>query len=164
MHGWLTSRTKCVPSVFVRMQKRELLRLGAHTYNGIGNRTLLSVPCRLAVRISRRITGQQLQAETARYIQAAHNGAVLISPAISPGEKDVMRQVFNLRLPVVVVVRNGFTPLSKPKGEQFDACAEGLLLNCFHFGNSCFFLQPCQKADEGHKPFIACLLPQLIYE
>ena len=71
------------------------LKHGSHTYNGIGNRALLSVPCRMAVRISRRITGQQLQVEAARYIDAAHNGAVLISPAISPGEKEVMRQAFN---------------------------------------------------------------------
>ena len=104
------------------------LKHGSHTYNGIGNRALLSVPCRMAVRISRRITGQQLQVEAARYIDAAHNGAVLISPAISPGEKEVMRQAFNQHLPVVVIVRNGFTPLSKPKGEQFDACADGRLL------------------------------------
>ena len=104
------------------------LKHGSHTYNGIGNRALLSVPCRMAVRISRRITGQQLQAEAARYIHAAHNGAVLISPAISPGEKEVMRQAFNQHLPIVVVARNGFTPLSKPKGEQFDACADGRLL------------------------------------
>jgi REP element-mobilizing transposase RayT len=104
------------------------LKHGSYTYNGIGNRALLSVPCRMAVRISRRITGQQLQAEAARYIHAAHNGAVLISPAISPGEKEVMRQAFNQHLPIVVVARNGFTPLSKPKGEQFDACADGRLL------------------------------------
>ena len=31
-------------------------------------------------------------------------------------------------LPIIVVLRNGFTPLSKPKGEQFDACAQGRLL------------------------------------
>ena len=53
---------------------------------------------------------------------------MLISPAISPGEKAVMRQAFNLHLPIIVVLRNGFAPLSKPKGEQFDACAQGRLL------------------------------------
>ena len=43
-------------------------------------------------------------------------------------EKRVMRTVFNMGLPTVVVLRNGFTPLSKPQGEQFDACAQGRLL------------------------------------
>lgn len=104
------------------------LQLGSHVYNGIGNRALLNAPHRMAVRVSRRLTSQQLDAEVTRFIEAAKNGAVLISPAISPGEKRVMRQAFDLHLPTIVVLRNGFTPLSKPKGEQFDACAEGLLL------------------------------------
>ena len=104
------------------------LQLGSHTYNGIGNRALLTDPQRLAVRVSRRLTGKELDAEVARYIEAARNGTVLISPAISPGEKRVMREAFNLHLPTIVVLRNGFTTLSKPKGEQFDACSEGRLL------------------------------------
>ena len=104
------------------------LRLGSHSYNGIGNRALLSASKRMAVRVSRRLIGQQLEAEVARYIEAAQSGTVLISPAISPGEKCVMRKAFDLHLPTIVVLRNGFTPLSKPQGEQFDACAQGRLL------------------------------------
>lgn len=104
------------------------LRQGSHSYNGIGNRELLSAPQRMAVRVSRRLTGQQLEAEVVRYLDAARCGAVLVSPAISPGEKRVMREAFDLHLPTIVVLRNGFTPLSKPHGEQFDACAQGRLL------------------------------------
>ena len=59
---------------------------------------------------------------------AAQSGTVLISPAISPGEKRVMRAAFDAKLPTVVIMENGFTPLSKPHGEQFYACAEGRLL------------------------------------
>lgn len=103
-------------------------RLGSHTYNGIGNRALLSAPSRMNVRISRRLTPEQLEAETARYLSAARVGTVLISPAISPGEKRVMRAAFDEGLPTVVIMENGFTPLSKPHGEQFEACADGRLL------------------------------------
>ena len=103
-------------------------RLGSHTYNGIGNRALLSAPSRMSVRISRRLTPEQLEAETARYLSAARAGTVLISPAISPGEKRVMRAAFDEGLPTVVIMENGFTPLSKPHGEQFEACADGCLL------------------------------------
>ena len=104
------------------------LQLGSHTYNGIGNRALLTAPQRLAVRVSCRLVGKDLDAEVARNIEAARAGTVLISPAISPGEKRVMSEAFDLHLPTIVVLRNGFTPLSKPKGEQFDACCEGRLL------------------------------------
>ena len=44
------------------------------------------------------------------------------------GEKLVMRAAFDAGLPTIVLLENGFTPLTKPKGEQFDACAQGRLL------------------------------------
>lgn len=120
--------------LLMKRERPELLRpffnmtLGTHTYNGIGNRELLKAPKRLAVRVSRRLVGKALEDEVNRYLEAARNGTILISPAISPGEKLVMRRAFDLQLPTIVVLRNGFTPLSKPKGEQFDACAHGRLL------------------------------------
>ena len=104
------------------------LRIGSHSYSGIGNRALLSAPLRMAVRVSRWLNGIEIAAETARYLEAARQGAVLVSPAISPGEKSVMRAAFDAGLPTIVIMENGFTPLSKPHGEQFDACARGLLL------------------------------------
>lgn len=104
------------------------LSIGSHTYNGIGNRSLLAADHRLMVRISRRLQGEQLEMEISRYLDAARQGAVLVSPAISPGEKRVMRTAFDEGLPTVVLMENGFTELSKPKGEQFYACAAGRLL------------------------------------
>ena len=104
------------------------LHIGSHTYNGIGNLALLNAPHRLAVRVSRRNNEAQLQDEVRRYMTAARSGTVLISPAISPGEKRVMRAAFDAKLPTIVIMENGFTPLSKPHGEQFNACAEGRLL------------------------------------
>ena len=104
------------------------LRIGSYTYNGIGNRELLSAPHLMAVRLSRRLTGEQLEAEVARYMALARQGTVLVSPAISPGEKTVMRRAFDAGLPTIVILPNGFTPLSKPHGEQFDTCTEGRLL------------------------------------
>ncbi len=82
------------------------LKLGPFTFNGIGNRSLL----------------------TARYLAEARQGAVLVSPAISPGEKRVMRAAFDAGLSTIVLLENGFTQLSKPHGEQFNACSAGRLL------------------------------------
>ena len=70
----------------------------------------------------------QIEMEKARYLDMARQGAVLVSPAISPGEKLIMRAAFDAGLPTIVLMENGFTPLTKPKGEQFDACAAGRLL------------------------------------
>lgn len=104
------------------------LRIGKHCYSGIGNRTLLSAPRRLAVRVSRHYSSHEIDALVGEYLQAAAGGAVLVSPAISPGEKRVMRAVFDAGYPTIVMMENGFTPFSKPHGEQFYACANGRLL------------------------------------
>lgn len=104
------------------------LHIGSHTYSGIGNRQLLTAPRRLAVRISRRQNENAIETDLRQYLETARQGAVLISPAISPGEKRVMRAAFDAGLPTIVLMENGFTPLSKPHGEQFYTCAKGTLL------------------------------------
>ena len=104
------------------------LQIGSHTYNGIGNRLLLTACKRKAVLVSRRLTDSMIEEETARYLELAKQGTVLVSAAISPGEKRVMRAVFDAGFPTIVIMQNGFTNLSKPHGRQFDACASGALL------------------------------------
>lgn len=104
------------------------LKVGTTTYSSLGNQALLRSPRRIAVRVSRRLDSHQIEMEKARYLDMARQGTVLVSPAISPGEKLVMRAAFDAGLPTIVLMENGFTPLTKPKGEQFDACAEGRLL------------------------------------
>ena len=104
------------------------LQIGQHCFSGIGNRALLTTAKRRAVRVSRRLTEQEIAREVERYLEEARQGAVLVSPAISPGEKRVMRAAFDEGLPTIVIMENGFTPLSKPHGEQFYACGQGTLL------------------------------------
>ena len=116
------------------------LKLGPFTFNGIGNRSLLTAPRRIAVKLSRRLTDQQIEEATARYLAEASQGAVLVSPAISPGEKRVMRAAFDAGFPTIVLLENGFTQLSKPHGEQFNACSAGRLL----------MLSPWEHHNEKH--------------
>lgn len=104
------------------------LQIGQHCFSGIGNRALLTAAKRKAVRVSRRLTEQEIAREVERYLEEARQGAVLVSPAISPGEKRVLRAAFDAGLPTIVIMENGFTPLSKPHGEQFYACGQGTLL------------------------------------
>ena len=80
------------------------------------------------MRVSRRLNDDEITREVYRYLEEARQGAVLVSPAISPGEKRVMQAAFDAGLPTIVIMENGFTPLSKPHGEQFYACGQGSLL------------------------------------
>ena len=53
---------------------------------------------------------------------------MLVSPAISKGEKAIMRAAFEEGLPLIYLQENGFTDLAKPGGKRMDACAKGQLL------------------------------------
>lgn len=96
--------------------------------SAVGNLSLLTAARKLRVRISRSIDATLLEREKERLLAAAREGAVLVSPAISPGEKAITRAAFDEGLPMIVLLDNGLDPMSKPSGERFRACAEGRLL------------------------------------
>ncbi len=104
------------------------LHYGGITFSAIGNRFLLERPFKLRVQCSRSISETDLQAKLAACLQAARQGAVLVSPAISKGEKAIMRAAFDEGLPLIYLQENGFTDLAKPGGQRMDACARGQLL------------------------------------
>ena len=97
-------------------------------FSAIGNRFLLDRPVRLQVQCSRRLTKEEIQAKVRECLTAARQGAVLVSPAISPGEKAIMRAAFDEGLPLIFLQENGFTDLAKPHGARMEACARGQLL------------------------------------
>lgn len=61
-------------------------------------------------------------------LDAAKHGAVLISPCISDGEREIARLAFAASLPVIALRNMGFSPLYKPGGKLFDKTANGKLL------------------------------------
>ena len=65
----------------------------------------------------RRLTDADIQARVQEALAQAALGAVHISPAISPGEKAVMRALLNARRPIVFLDENGLTPYTKPGGQ-----------------------------------------------
>lgn len=104
------------------------LIVGTQQFSAIGNRFLLDRPVKIQVQCSRRLTVEQIEAETTRLLALARKGAVLVSPSISPGEKHIMRAAFEEGLPLIILQENGFTDLAKPGGQRMEACARGQLL------------------------------------
>ena len=104
------------------------LSFGGQSFSAIGNRFLLERPVKLQVQCSRSITEADLQAKLSVFMKAARQGAVLVSPAISQGEKVIMRAAFEEGLPLIYLEENGFTDLAKPGGKRMEACAKGQLL------------------------------------
>jgi REP element-mobilizing transposase RayT len=60
-----------------------------HACPVIGNRYLLQYPVNRQVQISRRISPEALAAQKEELLYASEHGAVLVSPCISPGEKEI---------------------------------------------------------------------------
>ena len=58
----------------------------------------------------------------------ARRGAVLLSPCVSDGEREIAREALAAGLSLVTMHNKGFAPLQKPAGRYFDACADGRLL------------------------------------
>ena len=104
------------------------LMAGGQQFSAIGNRFLLERPVKLQVQCSRRLTDEEIAERQAWWLVQARNGAVLVSPCISKGEKQVMRAAFNEGLPLIILQENGFTDLAKPGGQRMEACSRGQLL------------------------------------
>jgi hypothetical protein len=102
--------------------------IGSTLVTIMGNRFLLDYPNKVAVKCSRRLTDAEIDDECKRFLSMASQGAVLVSPCISHGEKEVMGCAFEAGYPIILLLENGFSPYQKPSGRQFDACSEGRLL------------------------------------
>ena len=104
------------------------LAYAGQSFSAIGNRFLLERPVKLQVQCSRSINEEELKAKLNDCLRAGRQGAVLVSPAISKGEKAIMRAAFEEGLPLIYLQENGFTDLAKPGGKRMEACARGQLL------------------------------------
>lgn len=107
---------------------RKTVEIAGQQVETLGNIFLLDYPLKAAVQCSRKLSEEQIQERVEHFLAIAQHGVVLVSPAISPGEKKVIKAAQAAHCKVIKIVDNGFTSLSKPSGEEFDACARGDLL------------------------------------
>lgn len=103
------------------------LPAAAH-FAAIGNPFLLQWPFLAQVQCSRSASPEELAEKRSEALAAAAHGAVLVSPCLSPGEKEIARAAFAEGLPVIALRNKGFDPVYKPGGKLFETCAAGNLL------------------------------------
>ena len=121
---------KADPQLFSRTNNLRHERLPAsETWTGYGNLFLLDKPEMLSIRVSRRASEAEI-AETKRdAVMQARGGTVVVSPFISPGEKEVATAVLEGPAGAVILMKpDGFGEYFKPHGRYFDLCAQGRLL------------------------------------
>ena len=125
--------TKRLRPGFFRVQKD--IAIGNRKYDGVGNVALLMNERYATVHVRRTMVEQAQQgcAEPLRQykngcVLKAREGVVMVSPFISPDEKQVMQVLLQEQHPFVLLTDNGFRDYYKPTDQLFDACAEGRLL------------------------------------
>lgn len=113
------------PDLFNVLQGMEV---AGHSCQIVGNRFLLDIPDKMAVIVHRRYTDEENARLREEWLACGERGGVLVSAAISPKEKEVLREAMNRGYHIILLRENGFPMLYKPSGEAFYACSQGLLL------------------------------------
>ena len=125
--------TKRLRPGFFRVQKD--IRIGGRSYDGVGNVALLLEGAYATVHVRHRLVeqarhgdDQELRDYKNGCVLQARRAVVMVSPFISPDEKQVMQVLLKERHPFVLLTDNGFRDYYKPADMFFDACAAGRLL------------------------------------
>lgn len=131
------------------------LELGGQHFAAIGNQWLVERPVRLQVKCHNNSSPDNLRLiaeQKAYFLERASKGAVIVSPCISAGEKEIARAVLDAGYPLVVILESGFPPMYKPPGRYFEACSRGKLLMLapwpYHMEKRTITRQQCLELNE----------------
>jgi len=94
----------------------------------MGNRFLLDRPLKLQVQCSRHLYPAEIEQQKLQFLEAGRQGAVIVSPCISPGEQQIATACMAAGIPLIVLLLKGFPPFFKPQPRYLEACAAGRLL------------------------------------
>ena len=125
--------TKRLKPGYFRVQKD--IMIGKRSYDGVGNTMLLMAEHfetvhvrRVMVEEAKHGNDEPLRNYMNSCILAARKGVIMVSPFISPYEKQVMLVMLREKLPFIYLSDNGFREYYKPTDALFDACASGSIL------------------------------------
>ncbi|NLE66080.1 MAG: hypothetical protein GX608_01500 [Lentisphaerae bacterium] len=120
---------KANPDLFSRVNNLRHPRLPqGETWSGYGNMFLLDKPALRSLAVSRTVLAARIAELRAETIEWAQGGGVIVSPFISPGEKDMARALLDAGGSMILLKPDGLCPFFKPHGRYFDLCLEGRLL------------------------------------
>ena len=125
--------TKRLMPGFFRVQ--EDIEIAGRRYSGVGNIALLQSERFAPVHVRRTMVDEAEHGDDRRLrdymngcVIAARQGAVMVSPFVSPKEKDVLDVLLKEQLPFILLADNGFRDYYKPSDALFDAVAAGRVL------------------------------------
>lgn len=109
-------------------QRRNNLLVGSVPCQAYGNIHLLDNPFKSRVIVHRADSPEKFEQTRQQWLHSAANGGVLVSPFISPREKDIRTQAEELAARLIVVTNEPFAERQKPSAHDFSLCTEGRLL------------------------------------
>ena len=125
--------TKRLKPSFFRVQKD--IVIGSRSYDGVGNVALLMEQWYATVHVRHTMVEQASHGDKEPLrnyknscVLMARKGTVMVSPFISPDEKQVKQVLLQEKRPFILLTDNGFRDYYKPADSLFDACAQGRLL------------------------------------
>ena len=125
--------TKRLMPGFFRVQKG--IVIAGRTYSGVGNIAILQAERYATVHVRHELLDTAVQGNTQPLrnymngcVLAARQGTVMVSPFISPKEKDILDVLLTENHPFILLADNGFRDYYKPSDLLFDACASGRAL------------------------------------
>ena len=125
--------TKRLRPGFFRVQRD--IEIGDRSYDAVGNIAILMEKQRDTVHVRRAMVEAAAHGEDKPLrdymngcVVAARNGAVMVSPFISPKEKEVLNVLINEQHLVIYLADNGFGEYYKPSDALFDSVAAGRML------------------------------------
>ncbi len=114
------------PEYFTRLGN---IIVGGIPMQAMGNRFLLDNPVKIQIQCSRRMTAEEIEHyKNDILLRAKSEGAIVVSPCISPGEQQIATAAMGATIPLIVLLLNGIPPLFKPQPRYLKACTQGLLL------------------------------------
>ena len=126
---------KAYPDYFTRLQNLSLtLDIGTAchpspvTFQAYGNLQLLTNPFKEPVAVHRADTDEQKEKSHREWVRNAANGGVLVSPFISPAEREIFDEADALGGRFIKLTTEPIHPRDNAHGADFERCAQGRLL------------------------------------
>ncbi|MDE5773477.1 MAG: hypothetical protein K2H86_03355 [Muribaculaceae bacterium] len=120
----LAVRKDC-PGYFTRINRLVISDKACQAY---GNYQLLQNPFKDVVVVHRADTLEERRRNRERWLYMAANGGVLVSPFISPAEKDVRNESESTGAKIILITHERFAERYKPTAGYFEMCVSGRLL------------------------------------
>lgn len=100
----------------------------------LGNRDILNNQQKVSL-VCHKADAALFEKQAEAVMNAARNGAVIVSAFISAKERAIRDRLISEQLPVIELMDNGFNERYKPYGKSFYACAEGWMMqmSCWNY-------------------------------